>query len=272
MCRLLKIKKSPAAGYLIGSFTEWAVIQIVSVPLIIFRCSFLLVVILVSVLLALLCIYGIFVLVSEREKIKAIKLNLSATLILSIVLALGAYLYIAIQLYRLQYVSYDDSRFVVCAVDIVQTNRMFLTNPSTGAEISGFWGDMHRDVISPWAVYIAYVSKTTGIPVTIMAHTILPQTLLLCMVCVYWLIADAFFHGKPYAIGIMLCVTLLVNAYGARDGWDAESFAMEILWQGKAVVAAIGIPALFLASIWIFHKPSGWKKTSFCILSVLLCV
>ena len=36
----------------------------------------------------------------------------------------------------MQHTDYDDSRFVVNAVDMIRTDRMFLTNPSTGRELA----------------------------------------------------------------------------------------------------------------------------------------
>lgn len=78
---------------------------------------------------------------------------------------------IIIQSFRLQLTNADDSRFVVNAVDTVRTNRMLLTDVNTGQEIAYWTGDLYKDVISPWAVFAAYLSKITGISAASMMHT-----------------------------------------------------------------------------------------------------
>ena len=276
ICKLLNIRKNAASCYLTGTFFEWAIIQLISVPLIIYRCNFKIVVISISVILSILSLYGLIILITGRKLCKRSKIEWNSSTVFAFVLMAGAYLYIAFSFYTLQHTDADDARFVVNAVDIVRTNRMFLTNPSTGAAISGFWGDMHRDVVSPWAVYFAYISKLTKVPVTIIAHTILPQIFLICMVCVYWLLADHFFQENRFAVYSAVFLALLVNIYGVGKGeWDAESFAMVRIWQGKATLAAVGIPTLFLSSAWIYENSEGWGgyiflyfvSFSFCLMS-----
>lgn len=273
ICKLTGIRRNAASCYLTGTFFEWALLQVISVPMILLRCNFKIVVISVSAMLALTCLFGFYFAASELKNRKLNRHEWNISAIIAFVLLAVTYLYIAVSFYKLQHTDADDARFVVNAVDIVRTNRMFLTNPSTGAAISGFWGDMHRDAVSPWAVYFAYLSKITKVPVTIMAHTILPQTLLLCMACSYWLIADHFFNGDTFAISGLVFIALLINIYATGDGWNAECFAMVRIWQGKAVVAAVGIPTVFLSFAWIYKDSNGWKKYLFlyCV-SFSLCL
>ncbi len=272
ICKLLTIKKGLVSSYLVGTFTEWAVFQIVSVPLVFLKQNFKLVVIIVSFIIGCLCLYGFYTLITEKKVKKKRKIQYSDWF--AFFLMIGAYLYIAISFFTLQHTDADDARFVVNAVDIVRTNRMFLTNPSTGAEISRFWGDMHTDAVSPWAVYIAYLSKLTKVPVAIIAHTILPQVFLVCMVCVYWLLADNYFPENRFAVNSVVFLALLVNIFGVGKGeWNAEAFAMVRIWQGKATLAAVGVPTLFLGCAWIYKNSEGWKKYIFLyFVSFAVCL
>lgn len=261
-CRLFSIRKNLASCYLVGSFVEWAFIQLISVPLILARCSFIVVVILLSLFLGMMCAYGCFDLWSQRGK-RSIRWPKEYSTWIAILLAIGIYVFLAVQLFRLMYISRDDSRYVVNAVDIVRTNRMFLTNPSTGEEIYAYGVEMHRDVTSPWGVYLAYTAKVTNIPVAVMAHTVLVQSLILCVACSYWLMADAFFPGNRFAVWSAVVIGLLVTLFGVRDGWDAEAFTVTTIWQGKGSIAAFGILTQFLSLIWIFRESTGWKKYCF---------
>ena len=268
VCSILKIKKGIAGCYLFGSITEWAFIQLISVPMILMRFSFTVIVIVVSVFLVLMSITGLYLIIRNyMKREKPDRKSIQKQDIFAFGLMVLGYIAVALAVLFLQTKSFDDSRFVVTAVDMVKTDRMFLTNPNTGLEISTFRGDMHRDAVSPWAVYIAYCSRTTGFFSTTMAHTVLPQFLMLCMVSAYWLIADTFFHEKTFARCAVVFVALLVNVYGGYTGYNTETFALTRIWQGKAVVACIGIPSFFLVAAWIIEQPDRW---SHCILMYML--
>ena len=261
VCSLFRINKGLPAKYLFGTMTQWAFIQLVSVPLIIMRKSFTLVVIIISVFLLITTILGLIIgIKSIRKRTERTPRQFKAPDVFAFVVMILGYTAMALAVLFLQTKSFDDSRFVVTAVDMVKTDRMFLTNPNTGFEINGFYGDMHRDAVSPWAVYLAYCARTTGFFTTTMAHTILPQFLMLAMACAYWLIADTFFHEKTFAKCAMVFIALLVNVYGGYTGYNAETFALTRIWQGKAVVASVGIPTMFLLFSWIYEQPDRWPN------------
>ena len=265
VCRFLSVQKGYSGWYVVGTFAEWTLIQLVSVPFILAKASFIWVFVLLTIFLVLLCLYGIYLFVNGRKERLDYRnrLVINTGAVFAIMLMTAAYSFMAYKMLTTQYISLDDSRFVVNAVDIVRTNRMFLTNPSTGEAIPGFWGDMHRDALSPWAVYYAWLSKFTAVPVTIMAHTILPQVLLLMMACVYWLIARELFHENSFAVSSAVFLAFLVVLFGVRNGYDPQAFILTTIWQGKGTVAAIGIPAVFLAAIWVWKDCEGWKTYLF---------
>ena len=269
VCRMLSIRKGIAGCWLVGHFTEWAVIQLISVPLILLRCRFTIAVIAISVAIGGLCIYGIVTLATGKSTIRQEKAKMDPSAWLALAIMAAAYIFMAYSLLTLQYNSNDDSRFVVYGVDIVRTDRMFLTNPCTGEEITGFLYDIYRDAVSPWAIYMAYVSRITTVPVAIFAHTILVQVLLLCMLSVYLLLAEAFFRENRFAVYGMAAIAVIVTMFGVRAGYDAEAFAMTTLWQGKGTVSSVGIQTVFLSAIWIFQESEGWKKYIFLYLVVL---
>ncbi len=273
VCKGLGIRRTATGCYLSGSFAEWAAIQILAVPMVIFRCSFTAVVIVVSAVLGVLSLCGLYGLITEKPKIRLWEEKPSFSGWFALVLMIAVYVYTAVSFYMLQHVDHDDARFVVTAVDMVRTDRMFLTNPSTGAALEGFWADMHRDAVSPWAVYIAYVSRLSGVQATSVAHVVLPQTLLFCAGCAYWMLADTFFHGDLFAVCGTVFLGLLVNLFGVRSVYSAEAFTMLRIWQGKATLAAAGIPTLFLSGVWIFRESDGWKKYVFLyIVSFAVCL
>lgn len=194
ICNRLSMRGTIPRSFVMGYLSMWAVFQIITVPLILLKVSFLVDVVVYSIFLVGIIAYGI---VKKTYRSMTIpKVNPSAWVGILVMLAAG--IYMIVQSYRLQLTNADDTRFVVNAVDTVRTNRMLLTDVNTGKEILSWTGDLFKDVISPWAVFAAYLSKITGISAASMMHTFLPPVLLAVMMCIFWLIAGELFDKHIY--------------------------------------------------------------------------
>lgn len=255
-------------SYVFGTITMWAVCQIVSVPLIFIKSPFSVVVVLVSFIYAILGGLGIYkkrwtnILLPEIKG-KIDNRYLSYIFFAIMIVAIGALLCMQT---LLQHTDADDSRFVVNAVDIVRTNRMFVTNPSSGESWGSWYGEVARDVFSPWAIYIAYLAKITGISTGVMAHTMLPISLMLAVYATYWMLSDIFFHGKVVYRCIFVIMWLLLNLYGYASLYTSETFLMTRIWQGKSLVTALGIPLQMLVFLWIYKEDDHNKMQSYTVL------
>lgn len=247
---VLKLELTLSKSYVTGLVTIWALCQMITVPLVLLKKSFVIVVVVLSVIVLAICVYGIIKKSFAGFIIKANNMTEKVALLVML-LTIGALLAITA---IMQHTDADDSRFVVNAVDIVRTNKMFLTNPATGQELSIWEGELFKDITSPWAVFIACCAKLTGIHPTIMAHTILPLVLTLAVCVVYWMLSEVFLSGKTVYKCIFVCMTLLINVYGYYSVYSAETFTITRIWQGKAVVASLGIPLIFLISMWIYEN------------------
>lgn len=263
ICSFLNIEKTAAKNYFFGMAAIWALFQIITVPLVLLKASFAIVVIVITALLIALSIYGI-----HCGKFPRIGFTIQRKMeILSLGLMLfGLFALILCTIFT-QHTDWDDSRFVVNAVDIVRTNRMFLTNPINGEETLTWIGEISKDVTAPWAVFIAYCAKMTGVLATVMAHTVLPVVLLICAFCVFWMLSEVFFKKDLFHRSIFMYLVILLNLYGHFSVYSAETFLLTRLWQGKAVVAGVGVPAMFLVLMWIFDKK---KRANHCVLLMLV--
>ena len=209
-CGILKLQLTLSQSYVYGNIVIWAICQVVAVPLILLKADFRIVVGILSIVYLGLAIYGkvkkwyIKHYVPYCDK----KTQMMAVLVM-IIMCLTILMLETI----LQHTDADDSRFVVNAVDIIRTNKMFLINPGTGEMLDIWKGELTRDVISPWAVYIAYCAKLTGIHPTIMAHAFMTITLLIAVFFVYWIISKEFYNDILYRC-IMVCFILLLDVYG----------------------------------------------------------
>ena len=140
----------------------------------------------------------------------------------------------------------DDARWIAEANDALIKNRMLLHNPATGEYIGRFVGEMIKDVFSPWSIYLAWLSRATGIKAVVIAHTIYPPLLLGLSYSAYYEIGTQLFEGekKRHERGIFLLMVSVINLFMAGNVYTQSVFTLTRIWQGKAVVAAVVIPAI----------------------------
>lgn len=211
----------------------------------------------------------IFITKGTNRRLREMKTSLSNRKIeeiIGILVVIGIMGWMLYQVVALQHTDADDSRFVVNAVEILRTNRMFLTDVITGSELEVWIGELNKDVTSPWAVYIAYYAKVTGTTAAVMAHSILPVSLILCGCSVFWLFAKEIFKENMSDRCIFMSLVLLLNIYGFHSVYTAETFYLTRIWQGKSVVASVAIPAMFLFLMWLYQQP---KHAGYYILVLI---
>jgi len=272
--RILKIDGTVVKNYLVGNIFMWALFQLVTVPLVLLKQNFLIVVTIINVAMFGICIWVLFE-EGVKKNAKCFRLScwtsrfkkLEKSEIYALAVVFGMLGWLFYKIISLQHTDADDSRFVVNAVDILRTNRMFLTDLITGQELKTWIGELIKDVTSPWAVYIAYYAKMTGISAVIMAHSVLPIPLILCGMSVFWLMAKEFFKNNITDCSVFMCFVILLNIYGYHSARTAERFFLTRIWQGKAVVASVAIPALFLLCMWLYENE---KKYGYYILVAML--
>lgn len=267
-CEILQIKKTIPKLYLMGLVAIWAFCQLVTVPFVLLKASFWIVIILLSAWILFLGGYGVyrrdFPGFDRKRRTKEQRAVLFVTGVLILLFMLGVLLG--------QHTDADDSRFVVNAVDIVRTNRMFLTDPNTGNEISTWLGELSKDVTAPWAVYIAYCGKLTGLSPTIIAHLFLPLSIFTAIFGVWWMLSECFFGKDILHRCIFLDALMFLHIYGYYSVFSAETFTMVRLWQGKAVIAGLGIPAMLLMFLWIYQHNRKTNYICLALLNLALCL
>jgi len=277
-CRFLGLPRSIPACYLGGTFLQWAMVQCFSIPMTLLRLGFVPLTWTISAGMGALGLFGIRLFMEEgmpkakrslRGSVKGWKPEEAFALCALVV----AYLYLAWNCARHAHIDLDDARFVVTAVDIDSTNRLFLTDFGTGMPVADFTSTLRHDLFSPWAVYIAYVGRMTMTSPTIIAHSVLPQALMLAALSAWLLIAQRQFNGSRLEKYGMPFIVILLIMYCGNRGYTAESFFLRRLWQGKAVVASIGIPTLYLVLTRCGYAPEGWRPClPIYIVALAMCL
>lgn len=263
--------KSLAFTYLSGQFLLWAVFQILAVPAVYFRTEFNILFWIYTGMVLVLSGFGAGLLWRNRKMVKREKGSWRKNFTIFHLLALAVILFQMCFYIFGMHLDEDDSRWVVEANDALITNRMLLHNPATGEYIGEFIGEMVKDVFSPWPMYLAWLSRCTGISAIVMAHTVLPPVLLGLSYVAYYEIGAQLFVDIPELTdcgdsgegnkgkkkkqlkpgsrrqerGIFLLMVTMINMFMAGNGYTQGAFTLKRIWQGKAVVAAVIIPAVF---------------------------
>ena len=232
--------KSVVYTYFSGQLLMWAVFQIVAVPAISFKLPFSVLFWLYTGIIILLILFA----AKSWKKPDFKKPEISFFLLIAICIIAGQ---CCIYIYG-THIDQDDARWIAEANDALIKNKMLLYNPATGEYIGRFIGEMAKDVFSPWSMYLAWLSRATGIRPAVIAHTIYAPILLLLSYCVYYEIGRVLFEGKKER-GIFLLMVSVINLFMAGNVYTQSVFSLTRIWQGKAVVAAVIIPAIFLCTI-----------------------
>ena len=155
-----------AFSWLTGFLTMMALTQMIAVPMVLrrqhfhpFQCAY-------SAVLVIACVIAVVVLLFRWKRKKTVWAKQEKMSWTTILFVLGAVFLIGIQTYFVsayQHIDDDDSRFVVEEVMAVERNVMYTLNPVTGA--LSFWdmGEVRKDMVSPWTMFVLLQYSLTDI-------------------------------------------------------------------------------------------------------------
>jgi hypothetical protein len=228
----------------------WAAFQVVAVPCIKFRTTFNTLFWIYTAVVVILIGCGVWALQSgagtRKYRSGSWRRWLSPFLIIALLVIAGQ---MCVYIFGM-HLDEDDARWIAEANDALVKNRMLLHNPATGEYIGRFVGEMIKDVFSSWSMYLAWLSRTTGIRAVVIAHTVYPPILLGLSYSAYYEIGAQLFadekggKSKAHERGIFLLMVSVINLFMAGNVYTQSVFTLTRIWQGKAVVAAVMIPAI----------------------------
>ncbi len=250
---------SLGSTYLFGQLTLWAAFQVLAVPLVLLRVDYTTLFWAYLPIAVLLAVVGVM----RFQKIKLDKPTVFL-IIAVLVICWQAHFYV----FKM-HLDEDDARWIAEANDALVKNKMLLYNPATGEYIGRFVGEMVKDVFSPWPFYVAGIAKITGIRAASIAHTAYPPFLLALSYLAYWEMGRQLFKN-PAEQGIFLLMVSVINMFmgGVDNGYTQSEFTLTRIWQGKAIVAAVIIPAIFMLILRIQNDDT---VPNWLLLTVTTC-
>lgn len=243
-------KNNIILAFVLGYIVEFAIAQIVSIPLIfkegtltelvkIYVC----IISALSIVSFLINIWRIFDILKELiSNIKGMPILLSLLLIILIGLQLFVFV-------KYGYINDDDAYYVATATTAVQTDTLFKYSAMTGTDqIDEQYLMRYR--LGPFPLYYAILSKVLDIHPAIVAHFILPLIFTPLVYMIYWLFAKEFFKEDKKSSVLFMIFICLLHIFSYYSGKNSFILVLLRIWQGKAVLSSIIIPFIILLFVY----------------------
>lgn len=259
-------KNNVVFAFVIGYLIQFAIAQILTVPMIFYEVSFMN---LFKIYMAIILVLSVISFVINVIRIKEIFVGIinyikeAPKFLCIITIAL-----ILIQIYMFigyGHIDDDDAFYVGTATTTLETNSLFQFSSATG--LTGWEEHLLRYRLGPFPIYISLLSKVTSIHPAIMAHIVIPAIFVSIVYMIYGLIADELFKKNKSNVFLFLIVLNILFLWGNYSIRTNFTFLLFRIWQGKAVLANIIIPAIWL--LVIKAEENGFKFLDFLLLLVL---
>lgn len=245
-------------AYIYGWMIMLALFEILVLPLIFLKASFQTFCILWMTVIIILALFGLY---KNRKNLPLKFANTphpTWTGIFFVLQCLVQVILVAV----LQHSDADDMYFIGIANTSLSTNTMLQFEAYTGQPAASF---PLRYVFSPFPIFIACISKFTGIHPAIIAHTLFPIVFIPIFYLIMYKLGEKIFTEKAKIL--LFCnIIALLNFFGNYSIYTSSTFLLFRIWQGKAIVANIILPVLFLGFL------EDWRENENSFLTLLVVV
>ncbi len=255
------IKKLPFL-WISGQLLLWAGFQFFCVPLVLKERSFREMVIIFSVYMVVLLSISTIVLIKKKKNVRIQPLQQekkSVTYYVFWAVFWALLMFQLVQAVEMTYGDGDDAFYVAVSTSTVDSNTMYRKIPYTGATTEL---DV-RHGLAPFPIWIAYLSKISGVIPVSVAHVAVPLMLIPMTYAIYYLLANKLFPKKQESVPLFLIATELLVLFGDYSFYTVENFMLARSRQGKAALGSIIIPALILLLLMLLEKLQTNRKVRF---------
>lgn len=253
----------PVYGYTVG----WAMLFVVSVPLIIMKKTFISLYtgwIIGSIFLFLCGIVTYFATKDKAEKKEKALLSKSEIIYLGLFVAV-----VLFQLYKTLFFAYEDGddAFYVALANIIDDDAtLYAIEPYLGvdAELN------YRYALAPFPMWVAVISRFTGINAAAVSHSVIPFFLILTTYLIFNEIGKLLFEENNEKRYMFLTLIAVYEMFSSVSTSTSGRFLLTRARQGKEALANIILPLLFYELFRIIKYDCDITFTDWLIL-VLVC-
>lgn len=251
LCFSRKENKNMMFALVLGYMFSFMIFEILAIPMTFLKCRFTTLAYMWIFFMIMLTL--IFALLIKRNIKEIIKYNLGKLKKLPILFTILVLLLVEVQAFvgfEYMHEDYDDSNFLAKATIARDTNTLYKYD-DIGREYESV---PTRQVFSPFPFYTATISLVMDIHPAIIAHTVFPIIFIPLAYIVYAMIGDVLFKENKRQTLIFLIILSLIYIWGAYSVHTNFVFLLYRVWQGKAILANIVIPFIWLLFIKYINK------------------
>ncbi len=150
----------------------------------------------------------------------------------------------------------DDSYYVAAAAEGINSDSMYKKEPYTGDPILS----PYRYLFAPFPMWIAFISKLSGIKVAAVAHSFMPWCMILFTAAVLYMLSGSMFKDESKKRGMFMFFAFVLIMFGDYSIHTPENFLLARSRQGKAALASFILPFMFLLIYGIIREYNDRKK------------
>ena len=154
----------------------------------------------------------------------------------------------AVQILGILFLSFadgDDAYYVAVATIAQKSDTMYIIPAYTGGSSQMDF----RHALAPMPVWIAFISRVTGVHTAIVAHTAAPLVLLLVTYGLYAGIGQALCGDKRDMVALFLFISSLLILFGNYSMKTTETFLITRTAQGKSILGNVVFPFAILLAL-----------------------
>lgn len=182
------------------------------------------------------------------------------------ILFAGIVLFQLIQAVRLTFPDGDDAYYVGTASYGANMPQMYSRIPYTGATTEFDT----RHCLAPFPYFIAFLSRMSGVGVSIIAHSILPVFFILFAYGIYYLIARGV-CGEAREVSLFMLIVSVLFMFGNYSVYSMETFMMTRIRQGKASLGSFVLPLGFYLLMVFAKNMEKCKKDKILVIFLMAC-
>ncbi|MDD2959524.1 MAG: DUF6077 domain-containing protein [Lachnospiraceae bacterium] len=236
-------------AFFYGLFSLFALFELLAIPMVFLKRSLTLLSfswVVLTGILALISIVKNKSFAKEREWLKGCRHKMTAVLAVAIICIGCQAAYVTVE----EHVDEDDAFYLATSTTAVEKDSLYRYSPYTGKEYKKLPA---RYVLAAWPLFLAVLSKLSSLHPAVLAHSVLPGYMVLLAYLIYALIAARLYPGEKKKQALFLLFAVILLSFSGFSRYSAGTFLFVRSWQGKAVLAGVGLPALCY-SAWCAMK------------------
>lgn len=253
--------------YIRGIALSWGIFEIVCVVFTLLRLPFLGV---ISVFLITMVAIDALSVLLNKEVIKQLFANKKGRKLFCKRIEILSVVVIVVILFQTgmivfgQHEDLDDASYISASTTTIVENSMYQYNQQTGDYSDVL--DIKR-ALSAFPQFLAFLSIAFGVHPAALARTLYPVWAIPVSYLIYGLLAEKFFDNNKTKKWIFLFILCVYNIFGFTSVYTSSSFLLLRIWQGKASLVSLFIPAIWYL---LWDALGGRQKTKWLYVEMAM--